>query len=167
MAKGSRVFHRILFVCVGNVCRSPTAAALLQRRLERDDPDIGSAGLHALVGQPIDPTAHDVLRAHGGDADAHRARQLDRALLAASDLILVMERSHAEGIVRPYPEVSGRTFLLGKWRGDLEIPDPYRQRREAFEHVYGLIDDCVSAWLPYLRAPSSGATRPPRANATP
>lgn len=160
------MFHRILFVCVGNVCRSPTAAALLRQRLGRDDPDIGSAGLHALVGQPIDPTAHAVLRAHRLDADAHRARQLDRALLAAPDLILVMERGHAERIVRTYPEVSGRTFLLGKWRRDLEIPDPYRQQRPAFEHVYDLIDDCVAGWLPYLDPTLSGAARHPRGNAT-
>jgi len=49
-----------------------------------------------------------------------------------------------------YPQARGKTFLLGKWLGDKEVPDPYRQSREAFEHVYELIDSACSAWQKYL-----------------
>ena len=60
-------------------------------------------------------------------------------------------RAHQARIVRDAPQASGKTLLLGKWRGDLEIPDPYRQQRPAFEHVLRLIDESVAGWRPYLR----------------
>ena len=47
-------------------------------------------------------------------------------------------------------ERHGKTFLLGKWQGDREISDPYRQQRPAFEHVYRLMDEGVTSWLRYL-----------------
>lgn len=146
-----RVFRKILFVCVGNICRSPTAEVVMRHALGRDDMDIGSAGLQAMVGHPIEPTAGLLLREHGLDGGAHVARQATPALLAAADLILVMQRKHLAEITRDLPEVSGKVFLLGKWRGNCEVPDPYRQQRVAFEHVYDVIADGVASWVPYLR----------------
>lgn len=121
---------------------------MLRQRLSTHD--VASAGLHALVGQPMDPTACDVLAAHGLDGSAHVARQLDVDMMHACDLILTMEKAHNRAIARFAPQALGRTMLLGKWLGDREIPDPYRQQRPAFEHVYQLIDAAVQAWLPYL-----------------
>jgi protein-tyrosine phosphatase len=145
------VFRKILFVCVGNICRSPTAEVVMRHALGRDDMDIGSAGLQAMAGHPIEPTAGLLLREHGLDGGAHVARQATPALLAAADLILVMQRKHLAEITRDLPEVSGKVFLLGKWRGNCEVPDPYRQQRVAFEHVYDVIADGVASWVPYLR----------------
>lgn len=145
------MFRNILFVCVGNICRSPTAEALMRHRLGRDDIAVASAGLQALVGRPIDATAGLLLREHGLDADAHRARQATASLLTGADLVLVMERRHLLDIGRDVPQASGKVFLLGKWRDGREIPDPYRQQRPAFEHAYRQIEDCVASWTPYLR----------------
>lgn len=146
------MFRKLLFVCVGNICRSPTAEILMRHRLQgRDGVEVASAGLQALVGRPIDATAAELLREGGHDPGGHQARQASPSVLAAADLILVMEQSHQARIVREVPQVSGKVFLLGKWNGQREIPDPYRQQRVAFEHVYGLIGECVDGWAPYIK----------------
>jgi protein-tyrosine phosphatase len=145
------VFKRILVVCVGNICRSPTAECLLRERLGEGEFDVSSAGLSAVVGEPMDPTAIELLREHGVDGSRHRGKQVTGELLRNSDLILTMEKAHAATIVRKAPEVSGKVFLLGKWQSDTDIPDPFRQPRSAFVHAYKLIDKGVSQWLPYLK----------------
>jgi len=145
------VFKKVLFVCIGNICRSPTAEVLMRHQVQgRAGVEVSSAGLQALVGHPIDPTAGELLREAGLDPDAHRARQASGSILAAADLVLVMEQGHQAKIARDYPQVSGKTFLLGKW-SKREIPDPYRQQRLAFEHVYGLIEEGVAGWLPHIK----------------
>lgn len=144
------MFNRILFVCIGNICRSPTAEYLLRAKLKQADIEVGSAGLGAVVGEPMDPAALDLLSKHGIDGSAHRGRQLTADLLRQSDLILAMEKAHIASIVRATPEVSGKVFLLGKWQSATDIHDPYHQPRSAFVHAYRLIDKGVSGWLPYL-----------------
>jgi len=149
------MFERILTVCVGNICRSPTAEYLLRHRISELQGtrarQVTSAGLGAMVDHPMDPTALSLLAEHGiPQGDQHRGRQVDGDLLRASDLILVMEKSHAARIARTVPEVSGKVFVLDKWLDARDIPDPYRQQRPAFEHVYTLIDRGVSSWLRYL-----------------
>jgi protein-tyrosine phosphatase len=144
------VFKRILTVCIGNICRSPTAEYLFRQRLSHRDIHIGSAGLAALCDSPMDEMAARLLSEHGLDGSEHRARQVSSAMLRESDLILCMERSHLEALGRMAPEATGKVFLLDKWMEARDIPDPYRQQRPAFEHVYVLIDRAVSSWLPYL-----------------
>ncbi|UNG20482.1 low molecular weight protein-tyrosine-phosphatase [Stutzerimonas zhaodongensis] len=145
------MFQNILIVCVGNICRSPAAEALLAHKLEGKGLTISSAGIGALVGNPMDKTAHEVLNDHGVEHTSHRARQVDSEMLHRADLILVMEKSHVQHIRQIAPEVHGKTFLLGKWLDDTEIPDPYRQSKPAFEHVHSLLTQSVESWLPYLK----------------
>jgi len=154
--QGFQVFKRILIVCVGNICRSPTAEYLFRHRLEAVDKDaskkvvVESAGLGALAGNGMDATALSVLAEHGVDGSRHVARQLNGDMLRSAELIVVMEKSHVAAITKVAPQASGKTFLLGKWQQDASIPDPYRQHRIAFEHVYDLIDDAVSSWVERL-----------------
>lgn len=153
-----RVFRSILIVCVGNICRSPTAEIVLRERLGHGAGiAVSSAGLQALVDRPIDPMAATLLHERGLDPGAHRARQLSGSLLGAADLVLVMERRHQASIIRDHPQASGKTMLLGKWTGEREIPDPYRQQRPAFEHALDLVERSVEAWLPYLRPAARSA----------
>ena len=140
------MFNKILVVCIGNICRSPTVEALLKSRLAHRGIDVSSAGLGALVDKPMDSTALEVLREHGGDHPAHKGRQLTREMLQQADIVLTMEKRHVESIARMAPEVRGKTFLLGKWQKDQEIPDPYRQQKVAFEHVYQLMTQGVDSW---------------------
>jgi protein-tyrosine phosphatase len=80
----------------------------------------------------------------------HQGRQLNSTLITENDLILVMEERHLTDLLGKYPQARGKTFLLGKWIDNTEIPDPYRQSHEAFEHVYQLVDKACSAWTKYL-----------------
>jgi len=144
------VFERILIVCVGNICRSPTAEFIFREKLKHRDIHVSSAGLRALVGRPMDDHAMQILKERGIDAAEHRARQLDPSMLRQADLVLAMERDHLAAVSRLAPEASGKMFLLDKWQDANDVPDPYRQSRQMFEHVHSMIECGVDSWLRYL-----------------
>jgi protein-tyrosine phosphatase len=145
---------KVLLVCVGNVCRSPMAAALLQERLSglQDRSLVESAGIGALVGQQADVFAVELMRNRGLDLSQHRGRQLTRELAARFDLILVMDERQQRAVENIFPPARGRVHRLGRF-GNFDIPDPYGKPRAAFEHSLALIergiDDFVRAfWSP-------------------
>lgn len=144
------MFDSVLVVCAGNICRSPTAEYVLKSKLEGKNIEVSSAGLTALEGKPADAMAINIAHEHGVDLSSHQGCQLNSALVAKHAVILVMEQRHFNDLCARYPQARGKTFLLGKWLGDKEIPDPYKQSKEAFEHVYQLIDSATSAWAKYL-----------------
>lgn len=145
------MFNRILIVCFGNVCRSPMAECLLRGKLrDRSGVIVESAGIRALVDQPISDTAQTILKERGLDASDHRARQVTATMVQSADLVLAMEDGHLKWLYELAPEVRGRVFLLGKWDQDRPIPDPYHQQRPAYDHVFGLIDQATDAWLDRL-----------------
>lgn len=139
---------RILTLCVGNICRSPIAEALLMR--EFPQLSVHSAGLNALVGKPADPLAIEVAAAHGLDISEHRAQQVNAVLCQQSDLILVMEQGHKDWLEQLYPQVRGKTFRLGQF-GQFEIADPYRKPIHAFETAYEAIFRGVTDWSHRIR----------------
>lgn len=141
------MIKRVLIVCVGNICRSPTAEVLLRHRLNNGAIVVESAGLAALDGNPIDPAAELVLVEHGLTAVSHVARQINPSLIGAADIVLAMDRRHISAIHALAPHARGKTFLLGRWQGDSEIADPYGQPRPAFEQAYQIIDRAVGSWL--------------------
>lgn len=141
------MIHRVLIVCVGNICRSPTAEFLLRHRLAGDRAVVESAGLAALAGNPIDPMAEAVLLDHGLTAATHIARQISPALIDAADIVLAMDKRHVSAIHAHAPHARGKTFLLGRWQGDAAIPDPYGKPRVAFEQAYDMLDEAVASWI--------------------
>lgn len=143
------MFNNILVVCVGNICRSPIGEALLKEKYG-DKKHIASAGVQALVGKPADATSLELMAENGVDASSHKAQQLTKEMAAEYDVILVMEKRHMQDVTRIAPTASGKTFLIGKWMGDKEIPDPYKRDRVAFEFAYDLIEKGVDAWAKYL-----------------
>lgn len=144
------MFNNVLVMCVGNICRSPTAEFLLRTRLAQREVGVTSAGLGALAGRPVEPHALALLFEHRIDASRHRARQLDRQMLREADLVLGMEGGHLAAAARLAPEASGKLFHIGKWLQSEDIPDPHRQPRQVFEDVYARIERAVDSWLPYL-----------------
>ncbi len=149
--KEAALFKRIMIVCVGNICRSPTAEHLLRVALAPSDIVVSSAGLGALKSKPIEETARSLLESAGHTLTEHRSQQLTSALINESDLILVMEQHHIAGVLSIAPEARGKVHLLGKWQDNREINDPYRQGRPAFVHAYALIDSAVNAWAQRLK----------------
>ncbi|ENM3904407.1 low molecular weight phosphotyrosine protein phosphatase [Vibrio cholerae] len=146
------MFNKILVVCVGNICRSPTGERVLQKLLPHKT--IASAGIAAeksrLVGKPADAMAIEVAAEHGVDVENHHSQQLTPQLCSQYDLILVMEKGHMEALTQIAPEARGKTMLFGQWIGQKDIPDPYRQSKEAFDHAYKLIDEAAQAWAKKL-----------------
>ena len=145
------MFSNILVVCVGNICRSPTAQCLLQQKLAGRDIKVASAGLGALAGKPMDKKAAAVLEQRGYQGwQEHIARQLTAEHVNDADIILVMEREHINGVLSLAPQARGKVFLLGKWLENREIPDPYRQSEAMFEHVFNLTEKTVDSWIKRL-----------------
>ncbi len=144
------MFDKILVVCVGNICRSPTAEKLLQRYLP--EKKISSAGIGALVGHAAEPLAVKTAAARLLSLEGHIARQLTGQLCRDNDLILVMERRHVEAVSKLAPEVRGKIMLFGHWNGSIDIPDPYKKSAEAFESVYRLLDDAAHNWANTLNS---------------
>ena len=139
--------NSILTVCVGNICRSPVAEALLKDRLPGRK--IWSAGLHALVGQPADAVASEVARQHGLDLSAHRAQQVAGWMCSHADLVLVMEASHQQELEELYPLARGKIHRLGEFgpQGAFDIADPYRQPRAVFEATHAAIALGAAEWV--------------------
>ena len=138
------MFDNILVVCVGNICRSPTGEYLLKSLLPNKN--VSSAGISALVGKPADKLATKVANEHGIDLNDHVAQQLTPELCREYDLILVMEQGHINAVTNIAPEARGKIMLLSQWADKQDIPDPYRQSREAFDHAYKLISDSCKFW---------------------
>ncbi|MEB0042403.1 MULTISPECIES: low molecular weight protein-tyrosine-phosphatase [unclassified Pseudomonas] len=146
------MFNNLLVICVGNICRSPMAEAMFRQRLMSTDVQVSSAGIHAMLASPMDPLAREVLKTHDITAHKHRARQVDRQMLHDAELILLMENEQVQNILKLAPEVRGKTFLIGKWQHELEIADPYRRPKLAFEQTFEHLSRCVDDWLPYLQS---------------
>lgn len=141
------MFKNILVVCVGNICRSPMAEALLRESLkDKKNHSISSAGLGALVGYNPDKTAIQLMQAKGIDISDYHATQINQHLIRESDLILVMELKHKEIIENKAPSAKGKVFRLGEW-SKFDIPDPYKKERKAFEDALNLIEIGVLEWV--------------------
>jgi protein-tyrosine phosphatase len=143
------MFNKVLVVCVGNICRSPIGEQLLQKHLPHLE--VTSAGIQALVGKPADPNSVAVAAEQDIDLSMHIAQQLTAELVAKHDLILVMERGHVNAVTKLSPAARGKTMLFGQWNGQQEIPDPYRQSKEAFEFVYAMMSESALKWAEKLK----------------
>lgn len=144
------VFKRILIVCMGNICRSPAAEYLFRQRVNGRGIQLHSAGLSAVVGDPMDATVMRLLSESGIDGSPHRAHQLTPPMLIHADLVLGMEKSHVDAMVELAPAARGKVFLIDKWVDGRDIPDPYRQHHTVFVRAYEMIRRAVDSWVGYL-----------------
>jgi protein-tyrosine phosphatase len=115
----------VLFVCTGNICRSPTAERLLRHRLQaRLGPvmpfDVASAGTGALVGEPIYPDAAQLLTRDGIDVADFAARDLARPIAESADVVLAMTREHRAATARLAPRTLSKLFTLREFARTLD-----------------------------------------------
>ncbi|WP_439672250.1 protein-tyrosine-phosphatase [Cupriavidus necator] len=137
------MIRSILVVCLGNRCRSPMAADLLQQALPACQ--VMSAGLAPPVGAGADPHVIRLLAKEGLNLAHHRAREIDAAMVASADLVLVMDSEQREWLESLYPEARGKTYRLCEAE-QADIPDPYGGSQTMFLIVLGLIRQGVRAW---------------------
>jgi protein-tyrosine phosphatase len=122
------------------------AELVLRRELAGRDVLVESAGIGAIDGAPIDPSALAVLEAHGLEGRGHAARRLEKWMIHHADLVLVMERAQMHFMQRQIPSAAGRTFGLGRWLDDIDVPDPFGQPIATFESLYGTIERASREW---------------------
>jgi len=153
----------ILFVCTGNLCRSPMAAGLMRQRLAVAGLDgqvqVRSAGIWAMAGRPASEGAIQVMAEHGIDISQHRACELDVTDVAQADLILVMEEAHRRSIFHLAPQHLQKVFLLSEMAGKHHgVEDPYGQPlveyRRCADELDGLLDAAFPNILRRLRLAS-------------
>ena len=151
---------RILFVCLGNICRSPTAEAVVRALAALEAPDLGlevdsagTAGYH--VGELPDPRMRAAAARRGYDLDTLRARIVEPRDFERFDLILAMDRENLAVLHRRAPEQARervRLFLEFAPDGELEeVPDPYYGGPNGFEEVLDLVEGAARGLLSYLR----------------
>ncbi|MFN2323941.1 MAG: low molecular weight protein-tyrosine-phosphatase [Trueperaceae bacterium] len=156
--------RRVLFVCTGNICRSPTAEGVLRALAAQAGVplDVDSAGLlGAHAGQPPDPRAQAAAARRGYDLSALRARRFEPEDLSAYDHVWVMDRGHLNQLQRRYGVRSNvRLFLEATAPEGVrarEVPDPYLGEAEAFETVLDLVEAGCRAAVAAWRAPADGS----------
>ena len=138
----------ILFVCHGNICRSPYAAEAFRRLLSSGSPGVvvRSAGFIG-PGRPAPPNAVAVAGRHGVDLGPHRSQLLDGSLIGAADLVVVMDPYQRQQIRLRFGRQGGDVMILADLLPAFEdarvIPDPIDGPPEKFERVYSQIDECL------------------------
>jgi glycine hydroxymethyltransferase len=158
----------VLFVCTGNICRSPIAEGLFRRLTgNRKDIEVASAGVHAVRGQPPSLYAVEVCAAEGTDISALRSQPLTGALVDQATHIFAMTGAHLETIQTLFPQSAEKTFLLREfeepgttvWR---DLPDPIGLGREVYEDCARIIKNALPSVLAFVEQGQlvrPGATR--------
>ncbi len=150
----------VLFVCMGNICRSPMAEGVFRRRVEEaglaERVHVDSAGTHAYhVGEPPDPRARETASRRGIALDALRARRVTREDLGLFDFVLAMDRDNL-AILRDIadPEHHERIRLFMEFAPEMkvrEVPDPYYGGQGGFDQVFDLVEAAAEGLLAEIR----------------
>jgi protein-tyrosine-phosphatase len=162
--------RRILFVCLGNICRSPTAQALLRHELARrglaDRFEVRSAGIIARGDDVATIEAVRVAAQNGVDMRDHLSTPLTAELLEQSDLVVAMDRMNLEHILNLVPDLGPRLRLLMSYADrdeslGHEVEDPIGQPMEVYELSYRQIEAGVLGLIDELVGEDSGGTPAP------
>ena len=160
-AREHRIACRVLFVCMGNVCRSPTAEAVFRSRVAAaglaDRIVCTSAGTHGFnVGAAADARSRAAAARRGYDMSKARGRAIAAADFERYDLVLAMDRQNLEALREICPEGrQDRLRLLMEFaraHAMQEVPDPYYSTAQGFDVVLDMIEDACGALLEHVRA---------------
>ena len=151
---------KVLFVCMGNICRSPTAEGVFKRQVAEAGLEAhvlsDSAGTHDYhVGEPPDPRAQRAAAGRGYDLSALRGRQVGRDDFAEFDYVLAMDETNLRLLERLCPQPHAHTLNLfmafGPNSGSREVPDPYYGGAQGFEHVLDLVEHASRGLLAHIK----------------
>ncbi|MEK7261830.1 MAG: low molecular weight protein-tyrosine-phosphatase [Pseudomonadota bacterium] len=151
---------RVLFVCLGNICRSPTAEGAFRKLVQEQGlakhVEIDSAGTHAYhVGAPPDARAQQAARQRGIDLSGLRGRQATARDIEQFDYVLAMDRENHENLLDICPdglEHKVRLFMeFAPARPEKEVPDPYFGGPAGFDRVLDMIEDAATGLLKDIR----------------
>lgn len=154
----------LLFVCLGNICRSPMAEAVCRHIIETRElgdhfhvDSAGTAGYH--IGKSPDPRTLKVLEKHGLGT-GHVGQKLSASMLDVFDHVIVMDTENFEFVHQLYhqqfhrPPAPEKVFLMRdhdpQTRGVQEVPDPYYENEKAFEEVYQILHRSCDQMITYL-----------------
>ena len=145
---------RVLFVCTGNICRSPTAHGVFASHVARaglaDRIQVDSAGTHDYhVGEPPDPRTIAAAKRRGYDLSPLRARPVERADLARFDVVLAMADEHRRRLVALARDEHRDRIAL--FLGDRDVPDPYYGDAAGFEEVLDLVEEASRGLLAHVK----------------
>ena len=152
--------YGILFVCMGNICRSPTADGVFRQKVAEQglgqQVRVDSAGTHNYhPGNPPDSRAQAAAKRRGYDLSSLRARQINAADYTSFDLILVMDQDNLAVLQDDCPsEQQHKLRLLTEFcqvRKASVVPDPYYGGADGFEHVLDLVEDACEGLLVHVR----------------
>lgn len=151
---------KVLFVCMGNICRSPTAEGVFRHHVEKhnlhDAVFIDSAGTHSYhVGNQPDRRAQEAARARGVDLSSLRARRVSAEDYQYFDYILAMDRPNYEDLYRDCPaEFCHKVELFMSYAegvNEQEVPDPYYGAKKGFEQVLDLVEAASEGLLKAIK----------------
>ena len=157
--------QQILFVCMGNICRSPTAEGVFRKILEDQAPEVSirvdSAGTHAYhVGEPPDSRACLAAARRGIDLSTQRARRVTEDDFRVFDLVIAMDELNYELLLEISPSEHHECVrLFMDFAPQVEsrnVPDPYYGGSTGFEEVLDLVEEASLGLLAYLRGSNSG-----------
>ncbi|NIP71660.1 MAG: low molecular weight phosphotyrosine protein phosphatase [Gammaproteobacteria bacterium] len=152
---------KVLFVCLGNICRSPTAQGVFMKLVEEQGlahvVAADSAGTHAYhVGEPPDPRAQEAARKRGIDLSPQRARQVVERDFETFDYLVAMDTENLAFLCSLCsPRQEGKVRLLMEFApgsGLRDVPDPYYGARNGFERVLDLVEEAAGGLIGHLRA---------------
>lgn len=166
---GEQAHTRVLMVCMGNICRSPTAEAVLRAKLERaglaGQVLVDSAGTHGYhTGEPPDPRAIAAGQRRGYALQALRARPVQPEDYERFDWLLAMDEANLEWLQRKAPPGHRAELKLllasAPGLGAAEVPDPYYGPAQGFERVLDLVEGACEALLPQLSQRGARGAQP-------